>query len=155
MSNDYILPPVPQSFFDEFGVGAAAKVMGYGHAVAAPLLARIAKLERSVIECANTGVRMMDVADQEIARLRAEVEALTAASAALVASNDALREDAERLSFLYTPGIRTESSALVSLEMRYLTANSPEDEPTLDEARAAIDAAIVARKGAAKEPTSE
>jgi chromosome segregation ATPase len=58
----------------------------------------------------------------ELARLRAE--------------NAELRADAERLAFLYS-GVRTLSSALIDIELILLNG----DVPTIDEVRAAIDAA--------------
>lgn len=59
----------------------------------------------------------------------------------LRAENAELRADAERLAYLYS-GQKTSSDALVELELRLLNG----DTITLDEARAAIDAARIAQK---------
>lgn len=59
--------------------------------------------------------------------LQAEVERLTR-------ERDEARADAERLAFAYS-GARTESSALVEIELRLLSG----EVPTIEEVRAAID----------------
>jgi hypothetical protein len=75
-----------------------------------------------MLQAAFEKVPMNNPAD-EINRLRAEVEAR--------------RADARRLAFLYGPDT-TDSLALYELELRVFN----DDWPTLDEVRAAIDAAI-------------
>lgn len=73
--------------------------------------------------CASPKHGQHQQAADELTRLRAEVEAL--------------RADAGRLAFIYGPAT-TDSPALYELELRVFN----EDWPTLDEIRAAIDAAM-------------
>lgn len=84
MSNDYTLPPAYA-----FGLTQSRSLEDYGHAVAAPLLARIAELE-----AARDSDYEFDAMRHDRDRVSAEVEALTAANAAL---RECLRECADDL----------------------------------------------------------
>jgi hypothetical protein len=63
-----------------------------------------------------------------------------AALEAQAAQIKALRADAERLEFAYFG--RTQSNALFELELRFLN----DERPTMDEVRAAFDAAMAAKE---------
>lgn len=157
MSTDYTLPPVPAHpdwQVDQCNWLERERdvIASYGHAVADPLLARIAELEAKHAEdqgvisvwCGRT-----NRAEDELDRLRAEVEALTAANAALVASNAALRADAERLEWLIHNsnwGFELDESYNAFVQVTFYTPSE-----SCGDLRFAIDDAIAARKGEGSE----
>lgn len=143
MSNDYTLPPVPSLRLYQRGY-ERFDMEDYGHACAehvrAPLLARIAELEAENSALAESialgpGVSEVKSASQEIDRLRAEVEALTAANAALLADAERWRQHKKDRPVLLVTGYFGDGRM----------------NRSVCDVEALLDAAIAARKGEGSE----